>query len=225
MKKIVIFIGIFGTIACSPVYVPNVVNVPLHNNKDELQIACYTGIAGIDPQISYAISDDIALMCNGSFVRRGEIGSDNFRHQNFLELGLGYFSSISKKGRFEVYGGGGYGSLQSKYSGSLWDDYNDVSLIRYFVQPAIGIRSAFGDISFASRFVFVHYNQANIVAMGAFAEPVITMKVGYRYVKAVAQLGFSLPVVNPSLFGTTSFKYQPLLFSLGIQAILHAKYE
>ena len=224
IPKVVIVTALFVLFSCSPVYVPNVVNTPMLSSKHEFQAGVYSGIAGVDPQFSYAITNNWGVMLNGSFTRRGEMHSDNFRHQSFVELGSGFFNSFSERGVFEFYGGGGYGVLQSQYTSSLWKDYNNVELFRFFLQPSVGLSGTFADISFASRFVFVQYVQSNVVAMGAFAEPVVTARVGYKYLKAVMQFGVSLPIVPQSSMGKTNFQYQPIIFSAGIHAIFNKQY-
>jgi hypothetical protein len=53
--------------SCAPAYVPNALNTPLFNNKGEIHIAANTGISGFDPQLAYAVTDNIGVMVNGSF--------------------------------------------------------------------------------------------------------------------------------------------------------------
>jgi len=48
----------------------------------------------------------------------------------------------------------------------------------------------------------------------------ITTKLGYKYVKAVFQFGFTLPLNTK----TIDFDYKPFLFSIGIQGFIGKKF-
>ncbi len=207
--------------SCSPLYVPNVANVPLLSNKGEFQASVYTGTAGFDPQLSYAITDNIGVMVNASFANRKSDSTSNFHKHNFFEGGLGYYKPFSEFGKFEVFGGFGYGKVQGSYISPLWQSSADISYSRFFIQPAFGISREYIDVSFASRIVFVNFNQ--VVSQNSysiFMEPVITAKFGYKYVKAVFQFGVSYPF-NQSV----SFDYDPIMMSIGIQANLGRIYD
>lgn len=61
--------------------------------------------------------------------------------------------------------------------------------------------------------------QKNVSYTGYFIEPVLTAKVGYKFVKVLMQAGFSLPINSEELL----FSYQPFLLSIGIQAKINFK--
>lgn len=206
-----ILLGFYG---CAPVYIPNVVNTPMLSNKGELQAAVYTGVTGFDPQFAYAITNNLGVMLNASFANKTNDTLNNFHKHQFVETGVGYFTKIGESGRFETFGGIGYAKLKSDYSNNLWISYTDLYSYRLFLQPSIGAATDFFDGSFSTRFVYLSLFQNNLNYNAFFIEPVITAKVGYKYVKAVFQLGFSFPVNSNEII----FSYQPLLFSIGIQA-------
>jgi phosphoserine phosphatase len=54
--------------SCATAYIPNTVNTPLLTNRKEFQAAIYAGTSGFDPQLTYAVSDHIGIMLNGSFA-------------------------------------------------------------------------------------------------------------------------------------------------------------
>jgi len=200
--------------SCAPAYVPNSLNTPMFSNKGDIHVNINTGISGFDPQLSYAVTDNIGIMLNGSFLSATSDSSDNFHKHQFLEIGTGYYRKIGTSGRFETFGGLGYGRVKAEYENDLWQSHADVDNIRIFIQPSIGVASDVFDGSFSSRFVVVNMYQESGSAYGIFAEPALTGKLGYKYVKALFQLGLSLPLHS----GDIEFNHQPFIFSVGMQA-------
>jgi len=207
--------------SCAPAYVPNVVNSPMFSNKGEFQASGHGGIAGFDPQLSYAITDHLGVMLNGSFANRTSDSTDNFHKHRFFEAGAGYYQNIGTIGRFEAYGGGGFGKLNTYKDAGFWLANAQVDVMRFFVQPAIGMSTDVFDGSFATRLVALNMKQDSQSNTGVLIEPVITAKVGYRFVKAVFQFGISLPLNDEQI----DFTYQPFIFSIGLQATFGEKYE
>jgi hypothetical protein len=199
--------------SCATAYVPNVVNAPLLTNKGEIQIALHTGTAGTDPQVTYALSNHIGVMLNGSFANRTSDTTNNFHKHQFLEIGTGYYTPVGTRGKFETFGGVGFGKVKAEYENNLWLSLSNVNFSRIFIQPTIGFTSKIFDGSFSSRFVILNLHQESGGSTGYFVEPVVTGKLGYDHIKAVMQLGFSFPINSDNIL----FKYQPVLLSFGIQ--------
>ncbi len=221
-KKILILFAMSVVLiinGCAPAYVPNVINTPLLSNKGEVQAAIHAGISGADPQFAYAITNNIGIILNGSFANRASDTTDNFHEHQFVELGTGYYTKIGESGRFETFGGLGFGNLHAKFDNNLWSTSSNVNFYRIFIQPAIGASTDIFDGSLASRFVMVNMNQGSNNSTGYFIEPVLTGKIGYKYVKVVIQLGVSFPLN----FNNIDFSYQPFLFSIGLQGYIFKK--
>jgi hypothetical protein len=212
---------VFLFTSCAPAYVPNTLNTPLMSNKGEIQAGLNIGLSGFDPQAAYAITDHLGVLLNGSFRNSTSDSSDSYHKHVFLEGGVGYFTKIGGIGRFETYGGYGYNQLQAYFDSDIWTDFADVTSNRIFIQPAIGISTSIFDGSFATRFVLVDMHQTDVQKTGFFFEPALTLKLGYKYVKGVLQLGLSYPFNSEGY----DFNYQPILFSMGIQATLKRNYE
>lgn len=221
LTKIALLFLFFIALSCAPSYIPNVVNTPLFSNKGEFQASVNTGVSGFDPQLAFAVTDHIGLILNGSFANRTSDTTDNFHKHQFVELGAGYYQKVGKSGRFEVFGGGGFGKVRALYENELWYDQTDVNSLRFFVEPVIGATTTIFDGSFTPRLVLVNLYQESAGNVGVFIEPTITAKFGYKYFKTVFQLGFSLPFNGNNI----EFEYQPFIFSVGIQATLGKKYE
>ena len=200
--------------SCAPVYVPNTVNAPLLTNRGEFQASLHAGTSGFDPQLAYAVSDHVGLMLNGSFMNSTSDSTDNYHKHRFMEAGAGYYSHFGSSGKFETFMGFGSGQVNALYGNHLWTSFSDVKYKRFFIQPSAGFTTKVLDIGISSRIVVVGFIQGSDKSSGLFFEPLITLKAGYDHIKAVGKLGLSLPFNEEDI----SFNYQPLIFSLGIQA-------
>lgn len=218
--KIGFILSLWIFASCSPAYVPNVVNTPLLSNKKEIQASLYSGVSGFDLQSAYALTDHIGIMANGSFINNRNDSLENFRKHNFGELGVGYFSKIGNNGRFEVFSGYGTGKVQAEFENNLWQSDAYANYSRIFIQPSVGAATDYFDGAFSPRFVMVKIQQNNEHFTEYFAEPTLTGKVGYKYVKAVLQFGISIPMTE-----YPDFNYNPFLLSLGIQAYLNRVFD
>jgi len=200
--------------SCAPAYVPNAVNMPLLSNQGEVQVVLNTGSSGFDPQLAFALTDNIGLMLNGSFNNRTSDSTDNYHKHYFGEMGVGYYNKIGTNGRVEAYGGFGIGQFQGDYENNLWKSTSNATLTRYFMQPSIGVTTDIFDGGFSPRFVYVNIQQEGNRDYGIFFEPAFTGKVGYKYVKFIFQFGLSIPAG----FNEIEFEYQPIIFSVGIHS-------
>lgn len=112
-------LGLLANEACSPAYVSNVANVPIFEEKGDLQLGLHAGFAGLDPQISYAFHDHIAVVANGSFYNNTNDTLNNFHVHNFGEPGIGYFTALGKHERVSLFGGYGGGNVCGFYANNL----------------------------------------------------------------------------------------------------------
>lgn len=199
--------------SCAPAYVPNVINAPMLTNKGEVQVSLHAGTSGYDPQFAWAITNHLGVMVNGSFMNSTSDSTNNYHKHSFGELGLGYFMPVGQRGKFEAFGGVGSGKIQALYENSLWTSRSNVVITRYFIQPTIGITSKLIDAGFSTRISIVNLHNEAASSTGIFAEPAITARLGWDYLKIVGQIGLSVPFDSEK----NEINYQPLLLSLGIQ--------
>lgn len=204
---VIVLISLF-TIQCG-VYNPNNLNVPLLSEKGEGNIGGHIGINGIQLQTSIAISDKYAFMYNNMFT--GEEGS--IKASSFHELAIGQYSTLGKRGKLELFVGGGFNP-----------NYN-----RFFIQPNIGAQWEALELGFSTRLSQVFLTSAgkkhtydNVILENAkptlFVEPAITLKLGIKSFKLIAQGGLSLPV-----YGTSEIIGVPLILSVGLNLNLRKK--
>lgn len=215
-NDIIILLSLVGTLSsCSPEYIPNMVNTPVFSNKGEFQATVATGTSNFDAQLGYAITDNIAVIANGSYADQTDDTTDDFHKHLILEGGLGYYRKISSAARIEAFGGYGIGQIETFEENNLIDPYTNVNFNRIFIQPGIGAATDFFDGSFAARLAIVQMkpgkNSTIPESWNVFIEPVITAKFGYKWVKAVIQFGYSFPT-NDNL----GYDHQRLILNFGL---------
>lgn len=217
MRTIIVFFWfcflLYFITSCAPAYTPNIVNTPLLSSKGEFQAIVGTGTSGIDPQLAFAITDHIGIMVNGSFANRAD--SLNFHKHSFAEIGGGYTISIGDAGRFEIYGGGGMGSIDAMYKEGIFYGRSKATYNRFFIQPSIGAVTDVFEGAFTPRLVFVNMNHStdslSYYSTDPFIEPTISAKIGWKYIKVMFQVGFSFPLTKIVNYG-----HQPFMFSIGL---------
>lgn len=217
MKKVVlVIISALFLDSCAPIYIPNAVNSPLFSEQHDAALQGSSGLSGYDVQAAYSPLKHFGIMFNTSFYDNKSSDLKSYNRHEFYEGGAGYYGSFEEVGRYEVYSGFGQGtstSYDSNWLGLIRGDYN-----RFFVQPAIGVKTDVFEGSFSPRFVYLQiYNTSSNVTYtkseleSMYIEPVFTGKVGYKYGKFFFQGGFS--------FSTKSeIKYtdMPFIFNLGM---------
>jgi len=215
---IIMLFSLLGFLSsCSPEYIPNMVNTPVFSNKGEFQATVATGTSNFDAHLGYAITNNIAVIASGSYADQTNDTTDEFHKHLILEGGLGYYKNLSDAGRIEVFGGYGIGQIQTlEDNGSFGIDIVDVNYNKIFLQPGVGAVTDFFDGSFATRLSIIQMlpsQQSNITeSWHMFIEPVVTAKIGYRYVKAVIQIGYSFPVNADNI----DYEHQNLILNFGL---------
>ncbi|MBU8891362.1 MAG: hypothetical protein KOO66_01175 [Bacteroidales bacterium] len=212
--------------SCSPEYIPNMVNSPMLSNQGEFQATIATGTSNFDAQTALAITDNIGIMVNGSYGNETNDSTDDFHRHSFIEAGIGYYEKIGDKGRYEIYGGYGIGKAEGFFENALFgSEITNANYNRFFIQPGIGISTGIFDGSFSPRFVLIQMNpQGSDFRSGnynVFLEPVFTSKVGFKYVKFVAQFGFSVPFGEDQV----NFNYQSFIMNIGLNFNIGRKYD
>jgi hypothetical protein len=207
--------------ACSYVYVPNAAHIPLISKKGDVSATVLTGTSNFDFQTAYGLTDQLALMLNGSFSNRTRTtDSSAFHRHSLVEAAAGYYKKIGRSGVLEVYGGGGYGSTfnyEQDNSYLFWGESSG-KYAKFFIQPNIGATSDIFDgglsfrLCYVNYFDYMYYNDPWPAQHSLFVEPVLTGKIGYKNVKFIMQLGFSFPVMMSSDVVT----FEPFILNVGL---------
>ncbi len=166
-------------------------------------------------QASYAPTNHLGIIGNFSAFSYKASGADApsgnvDAHAHLAELGAGYYYATGKKAKliYDIYAGAGGGSMQS--------DVN-MDFFRAFIQPGAGIRTHWFEVSLNYRLADIRYynlntnghdsnylQQHNLVYGNRridntnylFAEPSITIRGGYKFIKVQTQYVISNPVSN-----------------------------
>ncbi|MCZ2100798.1 MAG: hypothetical protein LC107_04585 [Chitinophagales bacterium] len=207
-------------------YIPNGSNVPLLQEEKELKIV---GSTGGNLQAAYAVTNHIGLMANGFWTYRSADDTDRPGNKkgegSLVELGAGYFDRFNDF-VFETYAGAGLGRLDYKDTEN-GKNYSSNGT-RLFVQPNIGWTSKYIDIAISGRlaglkyydFLADGYSQEELDQeflhkdlvednLWVFFEPAITLRGGYKYIKAQIQYGISKKLNSGDL------KYDNTYFNVG----------
>jgi hypothetical protein len=201
MKKLKLFLATTALSAliissCAPpVYHPNVVNIPLFENKGEVTAAVYSGTSGFDPQIAVAVSDNIGIMLNGTFNKFSKENTNDYQTFQFGEFGLGYYNKIYKSLKFELYGGVGYGHNNFYSFVNNEKKVENLTYTKFFIQPVFGTSTKFFEGGFSPRVVVSVFNDNGYLYQKTYVEPVVTAKIGVQYFKFVFQGGLSIPII------------------------------
>ena len=228
MHRLLLLIG-FALASCSPAYVPNMRNVPMFGASKEFAGGVAMGTTGVEAQIAYSLSDHIAVMANGEFLtRKDEIqGYKLKRHQNFGEVGIGYFLKAENL-RIEVFGGYGFGKSTSYNQFDLFGSDHRIAkgtFNRIFLQPSISTNTADFNIILTPRFTMVRFPEFEVSSLegdvlenipdGGYKlhfEPSLTARC--RLVDGLH--GFFQLGIAGSL-KSTYFETVPMQFGLGLQ--------
>ena len=215
--------------ACAPVYVANNVNTPQFSEGGEIIVGGNYGTNGAEIQLAAAVTDHIALMGNGSFASRSE--DDEIHKHNFLEAGLGWFTSFRESGRFDLFAGYGGGNAEYKGNGAhIFSSGNLVKISgdydRIFFQTSIGAvykgkRERKPDITFglAIRYTIVRFENffnsedIHLTAENTFIEPVFFASIGKKMLHLKTQIGFVRPL---KYVENRPFDYDRMWTSVGL---------
>jgi hypothetical protein len=145
-----------------------------------------------------------------------------------FELGVGYYDTFGRYGKFEVYTGYGNGDLQRRGDAAPRYDYN-TRYHRIFLQPALGFgRSGIFSMTAGLRITYLSFydfrsddpmlheyvgREAQDVTRGffPFVEPFVNMEGGYKYLKGNIQFGMSKQLAYSNIAGN-----MPVYISLGL---------
>jgi hypothetical protein len=231
-------------VSCSTYYyAPNSHNVPLFKEKNEVRADIKGTIGddfnGFEAQAAYSITDNVAVMGNYIMGKGGTSSDLNGRwgRGHLVEGGAGYYKEIVKDLVFESYGGVGFGRVKNHHYEGGYAGSSTHNLFRVFLQPQIGYASNVFDAAFSTRFGLLRFNQSqnsnsayytpsvmsqlsyiNANPNSIMAEPAITMRLGWKYVKLQLQATASYNLSN-------SIPMVPLTVSGGVHVSLAPRFK
>jgi hypothetical protein len=230
---ILLILNVVSLSSCNKLlYIPNSHNVPLLEEKGDIKV----GVTIKDLQVAYGITDHLGVMANAYYNKNDwavSNGTSIFLDYNYkstrslFEGGLGYYSAVSDYGRFEVFGGAGFGHVNYDYytiengrrtqSNIFGADYT-----RFFLQPAVGMQGNLFGLAFSTRLTGVNFSSIDTTGytpvelteeglnelednMFFFIEPALTFRVGVKYVQFQIQPYYNLQVAGPTSINAREF--------------------
>ena len=184
--------------------------MPLFHEPGEVRLAASVG--GGDEsscgelQGAVSFSDHFAMMGNFMHAQNSE---KKAAQGNLVELGAGYFNPLAEHFVFEFYGGAGYSDQTHRYDEKYWSKLN---FTRFFAQPSIGFSHNAVDLILSARiqsaiFSNIRDNTERNDGLTSLkespminsVEPALTIRLGWKYVKAQFQYLSVLPDRHKSL--------------------------
>lgn len=193
----------------SGLYAPNMQNVPLLQEKNEIRINTALGITNTDNavelQLAYAPTAKIGIQVN-ALLHGYNFYLSKFNNFDvfFGEIGAGYYHPFGnhKHWVFETYGLLGLGQAFPEFS-YYKEGYKQYG--KFSLQPAIGFTAKAFDAALSARVSYLLNDVAwkrieeNSDGYGKYyetesflVEPAITLRCGWKYVKLQTQLGVSI---------------------------------
>jgi len=189
------------------------------------------GSSGADIQLSYAVTDHVAIMANGNSFKHDITLNHRIpytRKHLFGEAALGYFLKRDRL-RFEVFAGYGMAEFNSYEDASFVNDDRTTrgAYNRAFIQPSIGVHN--GDdfhLILTARFSivdFINYTSTNVNTgeiqtktfrgYQGFFEPGLTGRFKiYRSLHGFCQVG-----LNGAMNGPYGYDQNAVQLALGLQ--------
>ncbi len=232
LKRLLFFILLLASFSsCKIMYIPNAQNVPMLEEKGDIKVE----ISNKDLQVAYGITNHLGIMANGYYnknewsVTSGTLDNEYASKRSLVEGGLGYFTTFGNNGRFEVYGGAGYGNVVYDYDlfdNEVLTESNTfgINMLRIFLQPAIGLQSDNVGFAFSTRLASVNFSNVDTVGytpteledeglheledeMFMFLEPAITFRIGIKYAQLQLQPYYNLQISGPSSINAKKFGF------------------
>ena len=225
-KKILLLVIGFGLVSCSPkFYTPNTQNVPLISEKGETDLTLSGNGNRVEFHGAYGITNNIAVKLNGGLFIPSDREDGNGGSGKFIELGGGYFKSVSENWVFEAYGLFGYGSFENHLPSTINDHPEtkgniSANILRVGIQPNFGYKSKHFSAAVSSRLINLSYNniKGDLIYAGEhqptyldanssnfLIEPALTIRAGFEKIKLQMQYGHSINITNSNFKQDNAF--------------------
>lgn len=241
MKKqtILILILVAAMSSCTHYYyMPNVQNVPLFREKNEVRATIASGggaeTSTTEIQVAHAVTNNFAVMTNFMAAKGGDKADRSWARGSYIDAGVGYYKTISEFGVFEIYGGLGSSNQHHEYgSSSSVNGTADLHFNKLFLQPSFGFTFRAFDIALSARLSRVTFgridnNITNDIEFdyvdsisrnrnSLLFEPALTIRGGWKHVKIQLQFVTSKNLSHPNL------RFETQTLSIGLFFTLNRK--
>lgn len=220
-------------------YRQNVVNTPLFESKNDLQIGGHLSTNGYDAQASYSLTNKIGILLNYTNlgVKRKEYSLINYTidKHSFGEFGTGYYRK-NKNGFTQEYfllvgqgfssryaTGGSVFTDSSSATTPYYSDFNSLYYNRYTLQSDFGKTNGPLTYVFTPRLFLLNFygikdfktDQTNVIARTyVWSDLSLTVRYNFlNYFTLSSQMGLTLPVTG---IHDSYFQSSPVNLSLGV---------
>lgn len=221
--------------SCAPrIYLPDRVNAPMLREAGEVNLTSSLKIQNstnssnfsVSPSFDFAVSPikNLGIIAGYRHTSRytNDDNSDNYYQDsahytgNKYELGLGYYLPFGNRGLFNIYGGGGLGTIK-RQNLRPYDGNYDAKYYQIFLQPSIGFEAGkvfdfcggirmnyhkyydFNADSASYQYSFTNPSTNITYPFFLLLDPFINLNIGYQYVKFNIQFGANFTVGKPGL--------------------------
>lgn len=206
-------------------YMPNMQNVPLFKEKNEVNATLSIGTGDqtstLEFQGAYSFTNNLAVSTN-LMLANGEYNNDK-GNGTYIETSLGYFRPLLYDFLiFELFSGVGMGNQEHIYYDYPWGGSptymgtSNCNLFKGFIQPAIGITFYPVDFAISGRFSYLNFIKVTNNINKSYPdfcyldtisknrtsylfEPALTIRLGWKYTKLQLQLVNSFNLANADL--------------------------
>lgn len=239
--------------SCSHYYdVPNVQNVPMFREKNEYRFSGAYGLGTetscMELQGAYSVTRNIGVMSNFMYAKGIDNHEDSWAKGTYLDAAIGYYKPLQKSGVFEIYGGVGGSTQHHQYINTNFGSGNppdknpsagtsELSFIKIFVQPSIGMTFNGFEFAFSTRFNRLTFNKTdnhidkllneyefdklNTTAQTKnflFFEPALTIRGGWKYLKV------QLQGATASYLNNEHYHFDQYHISIGLNVAIVKRY-
>ncbi len=230
--KTTIYISLLGLLflnSCG-IYRQNVVNVPLFQNKGEVQIGGYASGTGYDGQVAVAVTNSIGLIGNLSFTNKNtRFSNTNYTKMNheFYEFGVGHFRKNKQDfihEYFLVFGQGNTSIKNATGNGVIQNfDVRSAKYTRWLLQADFGKVKNQVEYVLTPRVFWINYfdhvdtqDPSYLTIPRAFVWSDLAFSVRYspfKYLQIASQVSITIPL-SGSKYGY--YDASPLNASIGL---------
>jgi hypothetical protein len=186
------------------------------SEKGEVNLSVSGNGNQVEFQGAYAAGEHFAFQGNGGLFIPKDLENGDGGSGKFIELGAGYFTPVSEKFVFELYGLVGTGSVENDMRSRATTNPTTTGVIsanifRYGIQPNFGFKSKYFSAALSSRIVNLTYSnidgdliydgtsQRNYLSdnnSNFLFEPALTLRAGVEKIKFQLQIGHSFNLSN-----------------------------
>lgn len=189
---------------CTPRYIPGPLNMPLHEESGDTELAVGVGWTGFFAGGSTALTDHLGLQISGTYFDVAGADEKLFRHWSY-DVAVGYYAPVGDLLNYALYGGVGPGF--SDVNNGRWiggyTTSGNARYFRYLVQGQLAVSSGVVGMIVGARVAAVDFNhyvqdgERQDLATAVSVDPALLLWFGGPYLHPFVQVTGLIPFFNP----------------------------